>query len=150
MERHAAGASAFISERKGRSKMATKKKSKSDALDCAGESCQWSAPAGVREPSNPICEAGSGGCSPAEMLEAEESSFHDKQLAAATKKIRNILAKIPPDPAGRKLSFCHTRMGALLAWVEHGGKATGRRVTAQDDNATIAKALRLKGVSAGK
>ena len=136
--------------------MVTKKKRNNPpgTLDCSGDSCQWSAPKGgptgtMGTHINPICEAGSGGCSPATILEAEESGFHDQQLVEATRKIRRILAKIPADPAGRKLSFCHTKMGTLLAWVQHGGKATGRRVTAKDDNATVAKALKLKGVPAG-
>ena len=123
-------------------------------LDCSGDTCQWSLLKGgptdsKAEHTDPICEAGSGGCSPATIVEAEESGFHDQQLVEATRKIRRILAKIPADPAGRKLSFCHTRMGTLLAWVQHGGKATGRRVTAKDDDATVAKALGLKGVPAG-
>lgn len=130
--------------------MVTKKKP-SGTLDCSGNTCQWSFPdpKGSKETStDPICEPGSRTCSTAHLLEAEKSSFHDKQLVEATRKIRRILAKIPADPAGRKLSFCHTKMGILLAWVQHGGKATGRRVTAKNDNATVAKALRLKGVPA--
>lgn len=135
--------------------MVTQKK-RSYALDCSGSSCQWSGlypkagrigPKGV--PTDPICEPGSSSCTVPHLLEAEESSFHDRQLVEATRKIKRILAKIPADPAGRKLSFCHTKMGILLAWVQHGGKATGRRVTAKDDNATVAKALKLKGVAAG-
>jgi hypothetical protein len=136
--------------------MVTKRKQNNqpNTLECSGQDCHWSAPAGATtgpkgEPRDPICEAGTGGCSPAHILEAEESSFHPQQLVEATLKIRRILAKIPADPAGRKLSFCHTKMGTLLAFVKHGGKATGRRVTAKDDNATVAKALKLKGVAAG-
>ncbi|HVQ37866.1 MAG TPA: hypothetical protein VMS31_10060 [Pyrinomonadaceae bacterium] len=130
--------------------MATKKPGKSSPTDCLGETCQWSTPANpTGGQGNPICEPGNGGCSPATLLEANESGFHDQQLVEATRKIKRVLAKIPPDPAGRKLSFCHTKMGTVLAWVQHGGKAKGKRVTANDDDATVAKALGLKGVPAG-
>jgi hypothetical protein len=127
--------------------MVTRKKSnpqKSGPPDCVGQSCEWvgSKAGGI----DPTCSPGSGGCEVAHLLEAEESNFHDQQLVKATRKIRRILAKIPADPAGRKLSFCSTNMGILLAWVRHGGKVTSRRVTAKDDDATVAKALGLKRV----
>jgi hypothetical protein len=85
----------------------------------------------------------------AELLEAEASGFHDENLIAATQQIRAILAAIPPDPAGRKLSFIRTNMGELLAWMDHSGAEVPEgAVTAEDDDATIAQALRLTGYAA--
>jgi hypothetical protein len=95
------------------------------------------------------CGTGTGTCAQAELLEAEASGFHDENLIAATQQIRAILAAIPPDPAGRKLSFIRTNMGELLAWMDHSGaEVPDDAVTAEDDDATIAQALRLKGYAA--
>ena len=91
-----------------------------------------------------ICVPGTSACSPVIFLEAEESGFHDSDLIEATAAIKEILAKIPPDRDGRKLSFLHTEMGTLLAWVQHGGQPVDGAVTASDDNAAIAEALKLK------
>src|SRR2546427_12338869 len=95
------------------------------------------------------CSDGQGTCSVAEVLEAEASGFHDENLIAATQQIRAILAAIPPDPAGRKLSFIRTNMGELLAWMDHSGaEVPDDAVTAENDDATIAQALRLTGYAA--
>jgi hypothetical protein len=95
------------------------------------------------------CSEGRGTCGVAELLEAELSGFHDENLIAATQQIREILAAIPPDPAGRKISFIRTNMGNLLAWMDHSGTTVpDGAVTAADDDATIAEALRLKGRAA--
>lgn len=119
--------------------MATKKKP--GPTDCIGPNCDW-VNGGKK---GQQCVDGSGGCSGAHLCEAEESSFHDKNLQDATKKINRILSKIPPDPKGRKLSFCETHMGMFLAWVQHGGAPPkGKVVTRNDDDATVAKALKLK------
>ena len=91
-----------------------------------------------------ICVPGLSACSPVSFLEAEESGFHDCNLIEATAAIKEILAKIPPDPNGRKLSFLHTEMGTLLAWVQHGGQPSDGAVTASDDNGEVAAALKLK------
>jgi len=86
----------------------------------------------------------------AELLLAAPSGFHDQNLIDATQQIREILAAIPPDPAGRKLSFIRTNMGNLLAWMDHSGAEVPEgAVTAEDDDATIAEALRLRGYAAG-
>ena len=107
---------------------------------CIGPDCDWVNGGGKQN-----CVVGSGGCPDAHFCEAEESSFHDKNLQEATKKINRILSRIPADPKGRKLAFCETHMGSLLAWVQHGGKlGKGRQVTRRDDDATVAKALKLK------
>ncbi len=90
------------------------------------------------------CVPGDSACAPVNLLEAEKSAFHDQYLVKATKAIKTILAKIPADPNGRNLSFIHTNMGTLLAWVEHGGTPTTGAVTAKHDDATIAAALKLK------
>ena len=95
------------------------------------------------------CGDGTGTCATAQLLEAEPSGFHDENLIAATQQIRAILAAIPPDAAGRKLSFIRTNMGELLAWMDHSGAEVPEgAVTAEDDDATIAQALRLKGYAA--
>jgi hypothetical protein len=95
------------------------------------------------------CSDGKGSCATAELLEAEPSGFHDQNLIDATQRIREILAAIPPDPAGRKLSFIRTNMGELLAWMDHSGAQVPEgAVTAEDDDATIAEALRLTGYAA--
>jgi hypothetical protein len=109
------------------------------ANDCVGSFCDW-----ANGKSGPQCVDGSGGCAIAHFCEAEESSFHDKNLQDATKKINRILSRIPEDAKGRKLSFMDTHMGTVLAWVKHGGKPAGRQVTRQDDDATVAKSLKLK------
>jgi hypothetical protein len=92
------------------------------------------------------CATGPGDCRPVSLLEAEESGFHDASLIAATSAIKDVLANIPPDANGRTLSFLNTRMGTLLAWVEHGHDAWEGAVTGADDDATIAAALKLKNV----
>ena len=95
------------------------------------------------------CEVGTSTCTGANLLEAETSQFHDANLAEATRKIREILEGIPHDPQGRELVFLHTRLGSLLAWVEHRGKIPADQGIRPDaDDATIAKALRLKGYAA--
>jgi hypothetical protein len=120
--------------------MATKKK-KSGPTACIGPNCDW-VNGGKK---GQQCVEGSGGCQQAHFCEADESDFHDKNLQEATKKMNRILGKIPPDSKGRKLSFCETNMGTFLAWVDHGAKVPkGRVVTRRDDDATVAKALKLK------
>jgi hypothetical protein len=93
------------------------------------------------------CVPGRSNCQPVSLLEAEESAFHDAQLVHATKAIKDILAQIPQDANGRNLSFLHTNMGTLLAWVEHGGTAIDGAITSDDDDATVAAALKLKNVT---
>lgn len=90
------------------------------------------------------CGDGRGSCKTVMFLEAEESKFHDSQLIEATRAIKEVLAKIPKDPKGRKLSFIHTNMGTLLAWVNHGTEISNDAVTADKDDATIVSALKLK------
>lgn len=119
---------------------ASKKAGLSGPSGCIGPLCDW----GFGK-SGLGCVDGSGGCEIAMFLEAEASSFHPEELEEATKKINRILKKIPPDPKGRKLSFCSTNMGTFLAWVFHEGKPLGSKaVTRRDDDAKVAKALKLK------
>jgi hypothetical protein len=107
---------------------------------CIGPSCDW-----LGRGKGAQCVDGSGGCPPSVFLTAEESSIHDKTLADATKKLNRILSRIPEDPKGRKLSFMETRHGVLLGWVKHGGKpVAGGGVTRRDDDAKVAKFLKLK------
>lgn len=95
------------------------------------------------------CTSEPGLCSLANFLEAEESAFHDKQLIEATRTIKDVLAKIPADKKGRKLSVINSKSGLLLAWVYHGRKDFGDRkgkevITHQSDKEKIAAALKLK------
>jgi hypothetical protein len=81
----------------------------------------------------------------ADFLDAEQSDFHDENLIKATQKIREALAEIPADPLGRKLSIIRTKMGILLAWVQHGADfATLDAVTSRSDDAVVIEALRLR------
>ena len=93
------------------------------------------------------CTEDGGTCMSVNLLEAEESAFHDSYMADATRAINEILAKIPKDPDGRKISFINTNMGTLLAWVDHSGIILEDAVTEEDDDATIAAALKLKNVT---
>ena len=93
------------------------------------------------------CTENGGSCMLVNILEAEESAFHDIHLASATQSINEILANIPEDPDGRKISFINTNMGTLLAWVDHSDIILEDAVTEDDDDATIAAALKLKNVT---
>lgn len=105
-----------------------------------GGSCKW-----VHSDGPLGCVSGdSNSCNEVNILEAEESDFHDCNLIDATAAIKEILAKIPADPNGRSLSFLHTNMGQLLAWVEHGSEPGEDTITADDDDTTVAAALKLK------
>jgi hypothetical protein len=96
------------------------------------------------------CSSGGGSCTAAKLLEAAPSEFHDQCLIDATQAIRGILEGIPADRYGRKLSFLHTNMGSLLAWVGHGEAVPANAVTADHADATIAEALGLIGVDTGQ
>jgi hypothetical protein len=104
---------------------------------CGGSECDWASSKHV------MCVDGSGGCSIAYLHTAEESAFHDQKLIEATRKINRILGRIPEDPSGRKLSFCDTGEGVLLAWVKHGGARTRGAVTRRSSKAKIRRALKL-------
>jgi hypothetical protein len=108
---------------------------------CIGKACQH-----VIVDDYAACETGSSACTQAKLLEAEPSGFHDENLIEATRRISEVLESIPPDPRGRKLSLLHTNFGSLLAWVDHNATVPADRGVRPDaDDATIAKALRLKG-----
>jgi hypothetical protein len=103
--------------------------------------CSWQ----IADDGNPACtSSATPDCDIARLLEAEESDFHCKQIIEATQAINSILQQIPADSAGRSLSFLHTNMGTVLAWVEHGSEAVDNAVTSADDNDTVAAALKLK------
>lgn len=109
---------------------------------CSGRdsNCEW-----VHNPGPLACESSNvSTCNVVNILEAEESDFHDSNLIAATAAIKQILANIPPDENGRNLSFLHTNMGQLLAWVNHGAEPVEGGVRANDDDDTVAAALKLK------
>jgi len=110
------------------------------AEDCVGPNCEW-----VTGKNGGNCVDGTGGCNPPYFCEADESSFHDKPLQEATKKLNRILAGIPADSKGRMLKFWTTNMGTFLAWTDRGGKPPkGKVVRKTDDDKTVAKALKLK------
>ncbi|MEN3333863.1 MAG: hypothetical protein V7641_3228 [Blastocatellia bacterium] len=91
------------------------------------------------------CQPAGSTCLLARFLSAEPSKFHDQTLIEATEKIQRILASIPADPQGRKLSMLVTKMGVLLAWVYHEERPEGSySVTLESDDATVIEALKLK------
>ena len=110
---------------------------------CIGKACQH-----VIHGDELACESGTSTCTLAKLLEADPSGFHDANLIEATRKIREILEGIPADPRGRTLSLVHTNFGSLLAWVDHNAIAPAEGVRPDADDATIAKALRLKDYAA--
>lgn len=107
--------------------------------DCSGRLCGYGEFKGSLG-----CDTGPGSCWQANMLEADVSSFHDECLQDATAKIGEILKNIPPDPAGRKLSFVHTRSGSILAWVLHGINLPDDAVTIESDPEEVKRALKIK------
>ena len=109
-------------------------------LTCIGSGCDWEVTGNT-----PGCIKGSSSCTNAKLLVAELSDFHDQTLATVTAQINALLETISPDPAGRKLSFMHSRLGTFLGWVEHGvaDAATNGAVNAASDDAAIIQALNL-------
>jgi len=108
--------------------------------DCGGSRCDWS-----WTKSGFACDSGEGGCFNPIFCEAELSDFHPSELEEATEKINRIIAKIPKDPRGRKLSLCLTDRGFLLAWTIRGkGRVAKSAVTRHDSDAKVARALGLK------
>ena len=110
-------------------------------MACTGSTCEWVVPKGG---GGQCCDGGGTSCWRPKLLEAEVSRLHDQGLADATRKINKILAGIPADARGRKLSLLHTNMGPFLAWLHHDKPPVTSGVTAKDDDATVAKALKLK------
>ena len=110
---------------------------------CIGKACDF-----VIRDDDATCESGSSTCSIAKLLQAEPSGFHPQELIDATNKVNQILEAIPADPHGRTLSFLHTNDGSLLAWVDHKAMAPADGVRPDDDEATVARALRLKASAA--
>jgi hypothetical protein len=91
------------------------------------------------------CVEGFGDCLQPKFLLAETSPFHDEVLEDVSNKLNRILAQIPADTEGRKLSFCGTSMGIFLAWADHGASIPGgKTVNSKSDEKTIKKALKLK------
>ncbi len=109
---------------------------------CKGTACGFQVGGGSL-----ACTENGDGCRPVDLVEAEPSAFYDNHMIEATRAINNILARIPADPDGRKISFIDTNMGTLLAWVDHSGLVLENAVTQDDDDATIAAALGLKNVT---
>jgi len=111
---------------------------------CSRQGCDWH-----QDANEASCVDGGNSCSKASFLIAEPSAFHDEALIQTTQELNEILRRLPQEVDGRNLSFIHTRMGTLLAWVRHGATSVpAGAVTANDDNATITEALKLKGYAA--
>jgi hypothetical protein len=108
--------------------------------DCDGSRCDWSwTKSGIS------CNSGEGGCFNPIFCEAELSDFHTAELEEATKKIKRIIAQIPKDPRGRKLSLCLTHRGFLLTWTTRGkGRVAKTAVTRHESDAKVDRALKLK------
>jgi hypothetical protein len=83
-------------------------------------------------------------CGQAILLKARISPIHDHQLQLATRAIIAVLEMVTEDPDGRKLSFVQTKMGTLLAWVNHGSECGKGEVTFDSDDKTVIAALKLK------
>lgn len=108
---------------------------------CSGSDCDFTI---CTETNEIYCRAGEGTCINCNLLEAEPSRNHDEHLMKATNKINRILAEIPEDPEGRKLSFLLTDKGLFLARVHHGRSVPANAITAKDDINKISKALKIK------
>ena len=113
-------------------------------LHCTSTNCDWA----LTGENFPVCINGGGSCQNAKLLVAEVSDFHDQALAEVTQQINALLQAIPPDPAGRKLSFMHSPLGTLLGWVQHDGagltvEAAESAVRATSDEAALVQSLRL-------
>lgn len=105
--------------------------------DCSGRTCGYGAFDGDLG-----CTDGAS-CSEARMLKAQRSKFHDAALAEASRRIDEILGSIPADPSGRQLSFLHTKMGTMLAWVRHDVDVPKGCATAESPDHELCAALGL-------
>ena len=110
---------------------------------CGGGDCTFSV---AKRRGLLVCQSGGGDCLSPTLLEAARSNFYDETVAATTARINEIIAGVPADRQGRKLSFLRTPYGLLLAWVQHGGPTGPDAVPASADPETLAKALGLKNV----
>lgn len=99
------------------------------------------------------CQTGTGDCAAALLLEADVSEFHDQRLSDATSKIKAILEALPQENSqGWTLSFLHTNMGTLLAYVDHNAtfSATEPLITAESDDKDVIAALGLRTYAASQ
>lgn len=110
--------------------------SNGSGTDCSARTCGFGAFGEV------ACTNGES-CSMARMLAAKESNFHDADLQKASREIQAVLDSIPPDPKGRQLSFLHTQMGTMLAWVRHDIEVPKGAVMASSSNEDVIYALGL-------
>lgn len=106
--------------------------------DCTGSACGYGIAGGQAG-----CQSGDGSCWSARLVDARESDFHPTDLQNATRQIQTIIDSITPPREGLMLSFIHTRMGSILAWVNHGGTPTAGTITSANTDAEIAEALGL-------
>lgn len=115
----------------------------SERQACGAGDCSYSV---LRKRGILACQSGPGDCLSPILLEAQPSDFYDETAAATTARINEIIAGVPADRQGRKLSFLRTPYGLLLAWVQHGGPTGPDAIPASADPATLAQALGLKNV----
>lgn len=108
------------------------------AADCTGSLCGYGITKGRIG-----CQSGDGSCWSASLVDAKLSAFYTQELKNATRQIKSILDSIPSPGDGLKLSFVHTRLGTLLAWVNHGEQYTTETVTWADTDENIVEALGL-------
>ena len=106
-------------------------------VDCTNRTCGF----GIDNDAG--CTDGES-CSGAVMLRADTSPFHDATLQQASQDIQAVLNTIPKDPSGRQLSFLHTPMGTMLAWVRHDLHVPSNAIRASSPKAKLEKALKLK------
>lgn len=106
-------------------------------MDCSGRQC------GYAEFSGDLGCTDGGSCFHAQMLQAEESKFHDASLAKVTSQINDILNSVPEDEYGRQLSFLHTPFGTMLAWVRHDVNVPKDAITGDSAKEDLASSLRL-------
>ncbi|MGB7207043.1 MAG: hypothetical protein WBD27_00145 [Pyrinomonadaceae bacterium] len=108
------------------------------AGDCTGSLCGYGITKGRIG-----CQSGDGSCWAASLVDAKLSPFYTQELKNATRQIKSILDSINSPGDGLKLSFVHTRLGTLLAWVNHGEQYTTETVTWADTDENIVQALGL-------
>ena len=105
---------------------------------CIGKSCGWNLFSRKLG-----CSTGNGSCFNAELVIADESSFHTDELVQATREIREILSSIKHRHE-HKLSFLNTPFGLMLAWVRHDIETPDDAITIDGPPEAIAEGLGVK------
>ena len=84
-------------------------------------------------------------CTIVRLWEGRRSEIHDAELQDATAEINRIIDRLERDNAdtSRRLSFINFQGRLMLVWTH-----CGDVVSSYDDDAEIAKALKVKGFTA--